>query len=201
MSRPSDPVLRWLRARIDAVGHSPASLAERLGRPRAEVRRILVGAEPMTVDDLVRLGEILEIDPATLGVAAPAEPEPLPSVEGAKWENQPRLLLRTAFDGAMDVLFLTDVEPLRGVWGGPDDVLAGQTGGEMPIRLDAAYHRFMEPTWDDAGLGVRLSFDRLYRCLFPWSAIRRVVFYPQPPDPVAPTVAPPTGRPALRLVK
>lgn len=206
MSRPSEPLLRWLRARIDAAGHSPASLADKLGRPRVEVRRILTGAEPMTVDDLVRLGEILEIDAASLGVpdVLPPEPEAGQVVESVQWQNQPRVLLRTAFDGGMDVLFLADVEPLRGVWGGPDDVLAAQTGPELPIRLDAAYHRFMEPSWDDEGFGVKLSFDRLYRCLFPWSAIRRVVFYPYPPEPVARPEAPaptPKGRPALRLVK
>ena len=45
MTRPSEPLLRWLRARIDTAGHSPASLADKLGRPRGEVRRILTGAE------------------------------------------------------------------------------------------------------------------------------------------------------------
>lgn len=209
MDSPSAPLLRWIRQRIDAEGHSTASIAEALKRPRAEVRRLLSGAIPMTVDDLVRLGDVLKLDPASLGLPMPEEPSTTDALleggtEPVQWRNQPRVLMQVAFELRVDVLFLVDTAMLRGVWEGPDSVLDAHGKEELPIRLDAAYQRFMEPVFDDDALRLTLSFDRLYRCVFPWSAFRRVMFFPIAPE--APVVEPeakpePGKRPSLRLVR
>jgi hypothetical protein len=72
-------------------------------------------------------------------------------------------------------------------------------GRDLPIKLDAAYHRYHQPAYDEHGVSLTLSFDRLYRCTFPWPAIEQVVFKLVPPEPVAPPE--PKKRPGLRLVK
>ncbi len=209
MSRPSDALLRWLRRQLDAQGLNTASLAGRLGRPRAEVRKLLSGSEPMLVDDLLRITELLELtaddvglpsglDVTSLEAALEGSPEPL------HWDNQPRALFRFGLDLGIDFLFLSETVQLEG-WGGPDQVLAQHKGKEMPLRLDAAYHQYMEPALDDRGVSLTLSFDQLYRCTFPWTAITRVIFMPFPPKPPEveeeePEEAPPPGPPKLRLV-
>lgn len=201
MSRPSEPLLRWLRARIDARGENTASLAQKLGRPKGEVRRLLTGSLPMLVDDLLQISQVLEVQPDDLGVGVPVDeagaevPEP-----GRHWDNQAEVLLRVAFDHGIDVLCLLDVALLDGVWGGPDDVLSRFRERELPVGLDAAYHPHMQPEFSEQALEVTLSFDKLYRCTLPWAAFRRVVFTPLPVD--APSKEPDEGGsgPHLRLV-
>ncbi len=202
MSRPSEPLLRWLRERVAQEGHTTASLAEALQRSRGDVRRLLTGEEPLLVDDLVRLGDLLHLDAASLGLPAAHEPSPTEELldgkpEAAIWRNQPKALVQVAFDLGIDVLFVVNADALRGTWEGPDSVLDAHEGDGLPIRLDAAYHRFMDPVLDDDALRVTLSFDTLYRCVLPWSAFGRVVFFPLAPEAPAP---PPSVRPTLRLV-
>ncbi|MCB9663171.1 MAG: hypothetical protein H6732_03590 [Alphaproteobacteria bacterium] len=204
MSHPTEPLLRWLRQQIDARGHTTASLAALLSRSRAEVRKLLTGQTPMLVEDLLALGEALELDASSLGV--PAELPELPDLpEPASFANQTEALFRVGFDVAVDFLFLADTTKLDD-WGGPDEVLEAYRDRELPIRLDAAYHRHMAPSFTPEGVEISLSFDRLYRCRFPWSAILRVVFVPDADQPAEvgaepePELAPSARAPHLRLV-
>lgn len=197
MSRRSEPLLRWLRERLDARGENTASLALRLDRPRAEVRRLLTGAVPMTVDDLLAISEALEVTPAELGVVDPGPEAPAvaPSARpSVHWDSQPEALVRLAFDAGIDVILLCDPAALDGVWGGPEAVLATYRDRDVPLALDAAYHRHMDPSYDRVGVTLLLSFDTLYRCVIPWHAIRRAVFAPLQPEPPA------EEPPRLRLV-
>jgi hypothetical protein len=51
-------------------------------------------------------------------------------------------------------------------------------------------------------VGLRLSFDSLYDCFLPWSAITKVIFQLEVPVPEPLEEPPPPSRgPGLRLVK
>jgi DNA-binding Xre family transcriptional regulator len=217
MSRgPSEPVLAWLRQLIDKRGLNTAEVAAKCELPRARVRKILTGAEPMTLDELLKISTALEISPGDLGLPgsaaeAEAEPEPPPvrlaedgETEGPKlgldpWGNHPEQLIRVGFALACDFLFLADGSQLEGS-GLPAQVAQQYRETNLPIRLDAAYHRHNAPRYDPGGITLTLSFDGLYDCRFPWSSIRQVVFLPAPAEPVAPA-EPPSGKPRLRLVE
>ncbi len=217
MSRPSEPLLRWLRKQIDARGENTSGLALKLGRPKAELRKLLTGAEPLTVDDLIRLTEALGLSEDQMGVP-PALREAVGQVEDTNtpedehWENQPRALFKFGFDRGIDFMFLAAADEV-GEWGGPARVIDQYRGREIPLQLDAAWHKHMKPELDEDGLTLTLSFDGLYRCTFPWSAVRRVIFMPLPPssseapkappdpEPTAPTDAPKGRGGHLRLVR
>src|SRR5690606_3916405 len=87
MSAPSGPLLEWLRKLIQQRGMNSAQLATTVNLPRGRVRKILTGAEPMLVDELLVLTQALEVKPQDVGLAegagaeeaetaAPAEGEP-----------------------------------------------------------------------------------------------------------------------------
>lgn len=204
MSRPSDPLLRWLRQQVDAAGLTVAALATRLDRPRADVRRVLSGAEAMTVDDLLAIGQVLDLDPAALGVPASAEDglaEAARMPEPDAFRGQAAALFRVGFDLGIDFVFRVAVARL-GDWGGPDAMVeAHAEDGEMLLRLDAAYHGHMRPSFDDEAIHLDLSFDVVTRCRIPWHAVTYVAFWPEPPEAPEDEVPPDAGRPHLRLVE
>lgn len=89
----------------------------------------------------------------------------------------------------------------------PSAVLRRYAGAQVPIQLDAAYHVYNEPVFSADGVTLKLSFDAIYTCTFPWSSIQRVSFFPEAPEPddepdedeeEPPT---PSGAPFLRLVE
>ena len=53
MTRPSDPLLTWLRKHLADRGWNTARLAQAAGIERARARKILAGTEPMWVDELL----------------------------------------------------------------------------------------------------------------------------------------------------
>jgi hypothetical protein len=218
MARPSDPLLAWIRQKLGEKGLNTAKVAETAGIGRAHLRKLLTGAEPMLVDELLSITRALELSPAELAAAGDipdAEPptvlrvaredeQMLPLVDA--WGNQPEQLFKVAFSLGCDFLFLVDGAQLPGS-GVPPAVLAQYRGRDLPIKLDAAYHKYNAPRYDPAGVTVSLSFDALYECRFPWSAIKQVVFFPVAPEPEPepasePAPVPPTrGGPKLRLIK
>ena len=216
MPRPSEPMLAWLRKLVEGRGLNTAQVATKVGLPRARVRKILVGAEPMLVDELVQISNALEIKPADMGMPGQLEespeltvapdPDALPAATTPAvdpWGNHPEQLFRVGFALGCDFFFLAKADELTGC-GVPAHVLAQYRGGEMPIRLDAQYHSHNAPTYDDTAVTIQLSFDTVYACRFPWTAIRQVIFFPAMPDPV--TLDPPSEdeptppKPHLRLV-
>lgn len=235
MSRPSDPLLAWLRELLQKRGINSAQLASESQLSRSRTRRILAGAEPMLLDEFLAITQALHLTPEDLaGVAelppteedagAPAdsgeasEPphlrplppqaveEPESPVDAAMdpWGNQPRQLVEAGFALGCDFGLILDTSQL-GQSGVPASVLERHRAGLMRIQLDAAYHRYNEPRYDDESLTLTLSFDGLYVCTFPWSAIRQIVFAPAPPEatgtdePHEPDSSG-DGRPRLRLV-
>ena len=114
-------------------------------------------------------------------------------------------MLRLGFALGVDITFGCATEEVRDS-GVPESVLA-RFPELLPIRLDAAFHHANRAEYADEGLVLRLSFDRVRNCLFPWSAIRQVTLFPEPPfepevDDEPPAVDdPPSGGATLRLVK
>lgn len=216
-SRPSDQLLSWLRELIQKKGLNTAAVAERAGLPRARVRKLLGGAEPMLVDELMQLSGALDIKPGDMGLAQlddegggdATAPEPMADADSAvrvdPFGNHPEQMFRVAFGLGVDFFFLCDVAQLEGS-GVPEPVIAQYTGGELPIKLDAAYHSYNDPRFGEHGITLTLSFDQLYECTFPWGAIRQFILFPaepQTPAEVEPTPEPepePKGPPHLRLV-
>jgi transcriptional regulator with XRE-family HTH domain len=229
MTRPSAPLLEWLRDMLKQKGLNTAHLADASGLPRARVRKILSGAEDMTVDELMMLSDALQLDPSDLSAATvaqlpsadaihdAADAGPLTPVHGGEdaatepelpavdpWGNQPEQLFKIAFALGCDFFFLADTAALEDS-GVPAAVVDQYRGRELPIKLDAAYHKYNDPQYLDDAIQLTLSFDKLYDCTFKWSAIRQLVLFPVAPEGTAdeeePEPDPPSGGPPhLRLV-
>ena len=188
MSKPSEPLLAWLRDIVGKKKLNSTGLAEIAKIPKARVRKILVGSEPMTVDELLLLCEALNVTPSDMGLGEQNVPAAAPEVENNRntWHldpfgNHPRQLFEMGFALGCDFLFLAAADQLEDSQI-PDKVLKQHAKRNMAIRLDAAYHQYNEPDYYDEGIQLTLSFDALYRCRFPWDAISQFVFYPDPMD-------------------
>jgi transcriptional regulator with XRE-family HTH domain len=115
-------------------------------------------------------------------------------------------ILRLGFALGVDMHFVCAVDQLR-YSGVPETVLA-RFPELLPIKLDAAYHHAHRAQYLPDGLHLRLSFDRIRSCVFPWSCIRQVTLFPEAPlesdlseDPETESELMPMGGPTLRLVK
>lgn len=103
-----------------------------------------------------------------------------------------------------DIFFMAESSKL-GASGIPAGVLSRFTD-QMPIRLNAAYHKHMDPHYSDEGLTLALSFGSLYVCTIPWDAFVQITLFPLPPspppveEPVEEAPAPKPSRSHLRLV-
>ena len=220
MGQPSSPLLELLREITERKGLNASDIATRTGLEKARIRKILSGSESMLVDELLLLGQALDLEPSDLalgGLEVPGDasgsPHPpadltLLNVEDEvqkppsldPWGNQTAQLIQAGFDLGCDFVFLAETAML-GQSSVPDSVLRRYANGPIPIRLDASFHNHNQPVLDASGLTICLSFDTVYTCHFPWAAIREVRFMPDPihaevPDP---SQKPDSG-PNLRLV-
>lgn len=223
----SEILLGKVREAIQKKGWNTAALAEAMGEDRKRVRAVLGGKEPLTVDDFARMVEALQMGPEDLAVSpeeaaglaekggetreptSPSMPRVTPAMAARaeededEWKIDPdgpqaEQVFRMGFGLGLDMLFLSDTRQLKGS-GIPAAVLA-RFPDKMPIKLDAAFHRHNRPRFLDEGLELRLSFDQVYTCLFPWSAIHQVTLFPEAPEEEAPAPGP-SGRPTLTLVR
>jgi plasmid maintenance system antidote protein VapI len=192
---------------LKSKGLNTAHVAEAAELDRSRVRRILSGSEAMTVDELMKLSDALELDPQELtgqqlpeSVLATAEEPASDDPRIDPFGNHPEQLFRVAFGLGCTFLFVARTDAL-GDSGIPATVLGNYRDGKLPIRLEAAYHKYNEPRYADDGITLTLSFDALYDCWFPWSSIEQFVLYPIPPDPAPETTdEEPAAVPHLRLV-
>lgn len=208
MASRSDPVLTWLRDLVQKRGLNTAELSRRCELPRARLRKVLAGAEPMLVDELLAISNALELSPADMGMpqleGAPDEPpesgEPAEDSGGIDmFGNHVEQLFRVGFALGCDFFFEARLEALDDS-GVPEQVLGHYRDlgvADLPIKLDATYHQYNEPRYGDSGITLTLSFSTgLHDCTFPWAAVRRVIFFPEPFE--QPETEP--DRPVLRLV-
>lgn len=226
MGSPSEPLLERLRHAIDARGLNAASVAARAGLERERLRRVLAGHEPITVDELIGVAQALDLSPDDLGLTMPMgtvsdldyePPEPDDPFLGGPGDeivvedvldpygNHVRQLFEVGFALGCDFFFFAEAAELQGS-GVPAHVLEQHAGAQIPLRLDAAYHADHEPRLEAAGIRLRMGFDALYDCFFPWTAIKRLMFLPATPvldeeEEEPPAEPKDTGVPFLRLVE
>ncbi|TVQ91878.1 MAG: XRE family transcriptional regulator [Deltaproteobacteria bacterium] len=218
MSRPSTPLLQDLRQRIAERGVATKDLARVTGILPPQLDAILSGISPMTVDELLTIGEALELSPADFGWLDPEHEQPLYDAVFDEEEdfsdlvstldpagNHAWQLFEIGFGLGCDFFFHADGQQLEGS-GLPQSVIERYRASVLPIKLDAAYHVYNEPRYSAEGIELKLSFDEVYDCFFPWTAVQRVIFSPLPP-PEPPSPQPdeeddePAGAPFLRLVE
>lgn len=130
--------------------------------------------------------------PTPLSVMGPRDVLPrsapsFPDLDGVQAEQ----ILRLGFLLGCDILFGAETDQLVSS-GVPQHVLA-RYKPTLPIRLEAAYHRHNDPQYFPEGVQLRLSFDALYTCLFPWAAIRQITLFPFAPEAAAPAPPEPSG--------
>ena len=203
MPRPSDPLLAMLRKVAEEKKMNTAALAGAAKVPRARMKHILAGSEPMTVDELIVLSQVLELDPT--GMAAEAEAledtpegeEPalrkldrreVPAFTLDPYGNHSWQIIQVGLGLSVNMFVVLDMEHLEHS-GIPRTVLA-RYKDKLPITLDAAYHQHHKCTYLPEGLKVQLSFDALYSCVLPWNAFLSIHLSPLAPDPVAPEPEP-----------
>ncbi len=202
--RPSDPLLSLLRDTARKKGHTTAGLSAQIGVERAALKKALAGEVDLTVDQFILIAQALELSPTEVGL-----PEDTPVTPADDWAPDPlgnlaRQALRVGFGLGVDLFCTFDATQLR-TSGVPENVLS-RFPEQLPIRLEAKYHRHNKPEFGEREFSCTLSFDRLYTCTFPWSALKQVTFHmpeedalpPQPPPPPEPK-----GKPGfhLRVVK
>lgn len=199
--RPSQPVLDIIRRVAKDKGMNTAALARKVEMPRAQLKHILAGSQPMTVDELILLTQALEMDVAAMaGMPADAVADdddgdeaeaatPLrslsqrdtPEFEVDPYGNHAEQFLKLGFSLGTDMFIRLKTSELQ-TSGIPRDVLA-RYAEDLPLTLDAAYHRHHDPRFLPEGLQVVLSFDSLYTCVLPWEAFVQITSLPLPPEP------------------
>ena len=191
--RPSEPILSWLRDTLKQKNLNVAALAEKSGAKRSEVKRVLAGREPLTVDQLMSWTKALELSLEELvampeDLPEPAEPAP---VDDSRYLIDPfgvagEQAIRLGFAMGCDFTFLALTEQLADS-GVPASVLGDPRFASMlPIRLEAAYHSYNAPIYEARTLSLTLSFDTIRTCVFPWSAIVEVRYHVDAPEPSEP---------------
>lgn len=213
MASTNDPVLTWLRELVTTRGLNTAELARKAGLEKSRLKRVLSGSQPMFVEELVKISGALDLSPADMGLPQIGDaetpdieiPEPPPPRAADPYGNHARQLFEVAFALGTTFFFAVDIDQLEDSRV-PESVLQQfRDRGELIIKLEAAYHQQNDPRIEEDRIVLTLSFDQLYDCAFPWSAIRRVVFEVdwdeevRPPEPEEETPAPGKGS-HLRLV-
>ncbi len=222
-NRPSEPLLALVREAIRKRGLTTSEVAERASIERGALKRRLSGSEDLTVDEFLRLAQALDLQqevanlagappdtgPRTLRAVGPAVIDEPPPFEPDRvfgldpYGNVGKQLVEQGFALGLDMFVYFERARIENS-GVPRAVLADKRFAEaLPIRFEPRWHRHNAPEFHDEELVVRLSFDALYTCHFPWSSVRSVNF--TVPDESLPPVPPPeekkAARPMLRLVK
>ncbi|MCP4809018.1 MAG: helix-turn-helix transcriptional regulator [Proteobacteria bacterium] len=191
--RPSEPILEWLRNTLKAKNLNVAALAEKSGQKRSEVKRVLAGREPLTVDQLMTWTKALDLKMEELVNVPELSEDPPPAPVAAEVDEsryiidpyglQAEQAIRVAFAMGSDFTFLALTDKLEDC-GVPASTLENPRFSEMlPIRLEAAYHGYNNPEYTPQGLSLTLSFDTIRECFFPWSAIVEVRYHLDAPAP------------------
>ena len=180
---------------------------------RKQLKRILSQEVPLTIKDFLRISQALDLQetlmqnmpqeasgdppPKTIAIAKPVsediwKPDPL--------GNHAEQLISMGFALGCNMLLLCQTSLLEGS-NIPKAVLE-RFKPRIPIQLEAQYHPYNKPQYYPEGLELRLSFDALYTCFFPWASIEQVSFFPQYDAPSEDSEDSDTGpdRPTLRLV-
>ena len=198
MSSPSQAILEGILSLLKERNLTTSALAQSCGIPKRELKRILSGKSPLTVDQLSQIGSALQIEDQDLqhflGVKPKIDTESFESDaviqtvedEEEDWTpnsigNHALQIFRTGFALGCDMFFVARSELLINC-GIPETILK-QYGDRLPIRLDSQFFLHYRPKYFDDGLEIRLSFDAVYTCFFPWHAFEQITFYVDEDEP------------------
>ena len=214
--KPSEQMVRFIREKAKEKGLNTAALAGAVGTSRPELKHVLSGNAPLTVDLLVSLAEALQLGPSDLASAgmlmmedehSDGEPALAPVRKRSALTDLPTLdpygnhaeqILRLGFALGCDIHIVLHSERLEGT--GVPDATIEQFPDLMPIKLDAEYHHHNDPRFTPDGVQLVLSFDALYTAVLPWEAFAQITLIPIEPE-LGDVPEPPAGQhPHLRLV-
>jgi len=210
--KPSEPLVRLLRDWVDRKGLNTASIASTLGVPRSELKHMLAGTEPLTVDLMIALAEILELGPEDMAMLNIDIPSPQAAIKPLKIEtqtdtlppidpygNHSEQLLKLGFGIGCDMHIVLHTEHLDDA-GIPEDTLK-QFPDLLPIKLDAAFHHHNAPKFMPQTVQLVLSFDGLYTTLIPWHAFAQITLIPLDPEYIDEPEPPAPNGTHLRLIE
>ena len=210
--KPSEPLVRLLRESVDRKGLNTASIASTLGVPRSELKHMLAGTEPLTVDLMIALAEILELGPEDMGMLNLEVPESTPPLQSLNVDSQGHSLppidpygnhaeqiLKLGFGIGCDMHIVLNSEHLSEA-GIPEQTLT-QFPDLLPIKLDAAFHHHNKPKFVPEHVELVLSFDGLYTTQIPWHAFAQITLIPLEPEFRDEPDEPTQNGPHLRLIE
>jgi plasmid maintenance system antidote protein VapI len=213
-NRPSTELLRVLREAAKTRGWNTAALAKAAELPRGEMKRVLAGTSPLTVDTFASLAAALEVganELARLMSASDSDDEGTPKLQPIGHKEIQALppidplgehadqMLRLGFALGCDMTLLLATDQLEES-GLPTSTLE-QFPKRLPVRLDAAFHRHNDPRFLPDGIQLTLSFDALYTIVIPWSAVLQVAMLPVHAGTPTVDPEPPSGKAThLRLL-
>ena len=223
MPTPSQYILEGILSVLQEKQMSTGALAKQLGKSKKELKSILSGQSPLTVDDLSAIGGALKLEdsdlqkfmhlPDSIELSEPESQEMagLQLSEGIEdpvgvetWNPNPvgthaRQVLRLGFALGCNLFFIANTKALQNS-GIPEAVLK-QYGEKLPIRLDSDFFHHYRPEYFDEGVEIRLSFDAVYTCFFPWHTFEQITFFVEDEavesnEPTSST----TQKPTLRII-
>jgi len=214
MQPPSKYILEGLLSALQAKQMSTGALAKLVGKSKKEIKAILSGQSPLNVDDLSAIGSALNLQDKDLQhfmkIPETDESTPQPSTETIiefteassddEWIPNPvgthsMQVLKLGFALGCNLFFVANTADLHNS-GIPESVLK-QYGEKLPIRLDSDFFHHYKPEYFEDGLEIRLSFDAVYTCFFPWHVFEQISFFVA--DDKA-QIEPPSKGPTLRIV-
>ena len=208
--RPSEPLVQFLRDAAERKGLNTASIATTLGVSRSELKHMLAGTEPMTVDLMISMAELLDLGPEDLGMLGVDTPQPETTMRSVKhaesndhsfnpYGNHAEQILKLGFGIGCDMHIILQSDRLEDS-GVPEETLE-QFPDLLPIKLDAAFHHHNDPKFVPEGVTLVLSFDGLYTTTLPWSAFAQITLIPLEPEMMDDTEPPPSNGSHLRLIE
>jgi hypothetical protein len=197
MQSPSQYILEGLLTALQAKQMSTGALAKQIGKSKKEIKAILSGLTPLTVDDLSSIGSALNLQDADLQrfMQIPDDIEQTNrsvdnegfSLSGETVEKNEEVwvpnpvgthsmqVFKLGFALGCNLFFVANTVDLQDS-GIPESVLK-QYGDKLPIRLDSDFFHHYKPEYFEDGLEIRLSFDAVYTCFFPWHVFEQITFF------------------------
>ena len=215
MQSPSQYILEGLLSALRAKQMSTGALAKAIGKSKKDVKSILSGQSALTVDDLSAIGSALNLEDTDLqrfmqipdSVTPPQRSQSdshigfaEKSLDEENWTPNPvethsMQVFKMGFALGCNLFFVANTADLTDS-GIPQQVLK-QYGDKLPIRLDSDFFHHYRPEYFEDGLEIRLSFDAVYTCFFPWHVFEQITFFVDDDKPQTDT---PSNGPTLRIV-
>ena len=193
----SEQLLRIIRGKLQEKKMNTAALAGQMGYARKDVKKILAGKTPLLVEDFANIARVLELEqdmfpsssspdgieddndqsePSVQALHSAHSEDNEPDYTPKPFENHAQQMLLFGFGLGVDILLMLDANQLDG--SNIPEHIKERFPSKFPVRLDAMYHQKMKLRIHELAFEILLSFDGLYDCIIPWSAVEQVVLFP-----------------------